>query len=202
MDYINSLLLKLSEKQKNIVLNIRPDFQITLAEYIKNILIKHVDEEGYVTVKGEKVSLENYVNNIIYRNSSIVEKFIYRNGGENDKLQDSLNTSTFGALKAKESDLDYTLTCGNYVYSNKEVEDVCIKDIVGTLCENENLTVYEMLESLYSGNNEYSSRNNNLLNSDINDNINRIDEMDPLDLVMLDGKYYIKNDGNHRIYYY
>lgn len=201
MDYINSLLLKLSEKQKNIVLNIRPDFQITLAEYIKNILIKHVDEEGYVTVKGEKVSLENYVNNIIYRNSSIVEKFIYRNGGTNDHLIHDLENYTYGSNQAKENEMDYTLTCCNSLYSNKELEDICIKDIIGTLCENSNFTISQMLDSLYSGVNEYSSRNNNLLNSDINDNIRRINDMDPLEVVMIGDKYYLKSDGHHRIYY-
>ena len=52
MKYVNDLLSKLNEKQKNMVLNIRPDFQITLYDYITTVLIKHVDATGCVTVNG------------------------------------------------------------------------------------------------------------------------------------------------------
>lgn len=201
MDYINALLLKLTEKQKNMVLNIKSDFQITLYDYVTTVLIKHVDEVGCVTVNGNKILLDNYVNNIIYKNSSTIEKFLYDNGSNVENLQEYFNSTVFGTLKAKENDVDYTLTCQNIIYSNSEIENICIKDIVGTLCEDNNLTLEQMLESLYSNNNAYSSRNNNFLQMDIDSNIESIRQLEPINIVMIDNKYYIKSDGHHRIYY-
>jgi len=149
MKHIDELLSKLTEKQKNIVLNIKPDFQITLYNYITTILIKHVDVNGCVTVNGNKILLENYVNNIIFKNSSIIERFLLDNDSDVEKLQEYFNSTILGTLKAKENDIDYTLTCQNTVYSNNQIENICIKDIVGTLCEDNNLTLGLMLESLY-----------------------------------------------------
>ena len=201
MDYINALLLKLTEKQKNMVLNLKSDFQITLYDYVTTVLIKHVDEVGRVTVNGNKILLDNYVNNIIYKNSSTIEKFLYDNGSNVENLQEYFNSTVFGTLKAKENDVDYTLTCQNIIYSNSEIENICINDIVGTLCEDKNLTLEQMLESLYSNNNAYSSRNNNFLQMDIDSNIESIRQLEPINIVMIDNKYYIKSDGHHRIYY-
>ncbi|MDD6879343.1 MAG: hypothetical protein PUD59_03830 [bacterium] len=201
MNHINALLLKLTEKQKNMVLNIKPDFQITLYDYVTTVLIKHVDEIGYVTVNGKKILLDNYINNIIYKNSSTIEKFLYDNGSNIENLQEYFNSNVFGTLKAKENDVDYTLTCQNTIYSNSEIENICIKDIIGTLCEDKNSTLEQMLESLYSNQNPYSSRNNSFLKMNIDSNIENIRQLAPINIVMIDNKYYIKSDGHHRIYY-
>lgn len=201
MNYINALLLKLTEKQKNMLLNIKSDFQITLYDYVTTVLIKHVDEDGCVNVNGNKILLDNYVNNIIYKNSSTIEKFLYDNDSNIENLQEYFNSNVFGTLKAKENDVDYTLTCQNTIYSNSEIENICIKDIIGTLCEDKNLTLEQMLESLYSNQNSYSSRNNSFLKMNIDSNIENIRQLAPINIVMIDNKYYIKSDGNHRIYY-
>ena len=58
-----------------------------------------------------------------------------------------------------------------------------------------------MLASLYSDKDSYSSRSNKFLKEDINSNIERIKELDPIDLIMINDKYYIKSDGHHRVYY-
>ena len=201
MKHIDDLLSKLTEKQKNMVLNIRPDYQITLYNYITTILIKHVDEMGYVAVNGNKILLEQYVNNIIYRNSSVIEQFLYDNETSVEMLSKYLSQEINGNSKAKENDVDYALTYQNTIYTNSSVEFVCIKNIIGTLCEEYNITLEQMLASLYLDNDSYSSRSNKFLKEDINSNIERIKELDPIDLIMINDKYYIKSDGHHRVYY-
>lgn len=201
MEYIKDLLSKLTEKQKNIVLNIRPNYQITLYNYITTILIKHVDEAGCITVNGNKISLENYVNDIIYRNSSVIEQFLYDNGANSESLIEYFSQEISGSSKARENDIDYTLTYQNTIYANNNIEFVCIKNIIGTLCEEHNMKLENMLESLYSDKDAYSSRCNRFLKNDINSNIEMIRELEPIDLVMIDDKYYIKSDGHHRVYY-
>lgn len=201
MKHIDDLLSKLTEKQKNMVLNIRPDYQITLYNYITTILIKHVDEMGCVAVNGNKILLEHYVNNIIYRNSSVIEQFLYDNETSVEMLSKYLSQEINGNSKAKENDVDYALTYQNTIYTNSSVEFVCIKNIIGTLCEEYNITLEQMLASLYLDNDSYSSRSNKFLKEDINSNIERIKELDPIDLIMINDKYYIKSDGHHRVYY-
>ena len=43
MNIVAEVLSRLTEKEKNIVLNIKPNFQISLYDYITKILVKHID---------------------------------------------------------------------------------------------------------------------------------------------------------------
>lgn len=201
MNFIAEVLSRLTDKEKNIVLNIKPNFQISLYDYITTILVKHIDETGNITINSKKISLECYVNNIIYRNSSVIEQFLYDNGTNIGKMAGYFDLEILGNSKAKENDIDYTLTYRNTIYFNSSVESVCIKDIVGTLCEEKTVSFQQMLTSLYSNKNEYCSRNNKFLKESIDSNIEKIKGLDPINLVVINNEYYIESDGHHRVYY-
>ena len=201
MEYINKILLNLTDKEKNILLEIKPNYKISLYDYITTILIKHVDEKGYIIINSNKILLENYINKIIYNNSSPIEKFLHKNGADIEKMNKYLQSKIYGNLYAKTNDIDYTLTYRNNIYNNKKIENICIKNIIGTLCEENNITFEEMLNTLYSNKDEYSKRNNKLLREGINENIEKIKNKTPIELIMINNNYYIKSDGNHRVYY-
>lgn len=201
MNFITEVLSRLTDKEKNIVLNIKPNFQISLYDYITTILVKHIDETGNITINSKKISLDCYVNNIIYRNSSVIEQFLYDNGTNIGKMAGYFDLEILGNSKAKENDIDYTLTYRNNIYFNSSVESVCIKDIVGTLCEEKTVSFQQMLTSLYSNKNEYCSRNNKFLKESIDSNIEKIKGLNPINLAVINNEYYIESDGHHRVYY-
>lgn len=200
MNYIDYIASKLSEKEKNIVLNLSSGVSVTLINYIYANLAKHVDANGNVNFKGNIISAEQYVRNIIYNKSSLIDKFIIDNGGSLDILN---NGTVQGDMEARKNDIDYTLTCQNYIYKFDSIESICIKDIIGTLSDDNSKTLEEMLNSLYNDtDNAYSSRGNKFLKEDISTNIERLkNNEDLINLAQIGDKFYLKGDGNHRIFY-
>lgn len=103
---------------------------------------------------------------------------------------------------AKDNDFDYTLTYGNMIYKNKEIQNVRIEDIVGSFTFEEKLSLDNALKVLYNHNDSYGERNINKLNNDIYTNLNNIkNTVDAIDLIQIGDKYYVGQDGNHRVFY-
>lgn len=103
---------------------------------------------------------------------------------------------------ARNNDFDYTLTYGNIIYTNREMQNVSIDDIVGSFAFEEQLSLENALSILYNHNDSYGERNFDKLNNDIYTNLNNIkNSNDFIDLIKIGDKYYVGQDGNHRVFY-
>lgn len=102
----------------------------------------------------------------------------------------------------RNNDFDYTLTYENMIYKNKEIQNVSIDDIVGSFAFQEQLSLDNALSILYNHNDSYGERNFDKLNNDIYTNLNNIKNSNEfIDLIKIGDKYYVGQDGNHRIFY-
>lgn len=135
--------------------------------------------------------------------SKPIGKFLIKNGIDLHNIPDSLKTNINGTITAQKSDFDYTLIWNNSVYTNKIISRVYINDIIGSLSlVGEDIDLLRGVSLCYNNNDEYGERNLDKLQEDFSSNIDYLLQSEiPVNLSEIDGKYYIKGDGNHRVLY-
>ena len=145
------------------------------------------------------------MSNIEIDNNSIskpVLEFLINNGIDLNNLSNIYNHNINCEKIAKQNDYDYTLTWGNIIFKNKQVQLVQVKDIIGSFGLRENEEFLKCVSFFYNENDTYGERSINYLKTDMLSNVESILKLEkPLKLVEIGGKYYIGQDGNHRAFY-
>lgn len=200
---IQSLSGKIAKIDANLVSVVRAQ--------IKNSALQYgVDPNAFCFDVGVKNKIENIKgkNTIDYDAfekkgiSKQIIDFLVNNGMNLNNLFSIFNSNMKGINDARRNDYDYTLTWGNIIYKNNIQQLVYIKDIVGSFGLDSSMDLLPCVSLFYNEKDGYGQRSLNNLKVDIMSNVDAILNSNvPLKLIEIDGKYYVGQDGNHRVFY-
>lgn len=156
-------------------------------------------------VSNNEIINKSQIDNSLLESLSMSEpiaKYLIRNGIDINNLPSAFLSNVNGTKEARKNEFDYTLTWGNYNYRNTSEMMISIKDIIGSCAFDGQQSLISRVSGMYNNKDAYGQRGLDFLYKSLENNIDRILNLsDPIRLIELEGKYYVSQDGNHRVHY-